>query len=139
MDRISAIRNVEDALRAFENGDADLADTERRVAAVLRTYATEFDGDDDVFRAVGDEPVDGQIVVAPSEPVARERMLALSGIDPENRTGSDRETRTGSDDRNGPEGETDTDDRNASDYRNNSSDLTTSNNDAVPEFDIERV
>jgi len=52
MDRISAIRNVEDALRAFENGDADLADTERRVAAVLRTYATEFDGDDDVFRVL---------------------------------------------------------------------------------------
>jgi len=64
MDRISAIRNVEDALRAFENGDADLADTERRVAAVLRTYATEFDGDDDVFRAVGEDPIDGTIVVA---------------------------------------------------------------------------
>ncbi|WP_128903940.1 DUF7854 family protein [Halorubrum amylolyticum] len=81
MDRISAIRNVEDALRAFESGDADLADTERRVAAVLRTYATEFDGDDDVFRAVGEEPVDGTIVVAPSAPAARERVLALSGED----------------------------------------------------------
>jgi len=81
MDRISAIRNVEDALRAFENGDADLADTERRVAAVLRTYATEFDGDDDVFRAVGEEPVDGTIVVAPSAPAARERVLAHSGGD----------------------------------------------------------
>ncbi|WP_123623713.1 hypothetical protein [Halorubrum sp. CSM-61] len=79
MDRISAIRNVEDALRAFENGEADLADTERRVAAVLRTYATEFDGDDDVFRAVGEEPVDGTIVVAPSEPAARERVLSLTG------------------------------------------------------------
>jgi hypothetical protein len=81
MDRISAIRNVEDALRAFENGDADLADTERRVAAVLRTYATEFDGDDDVFRAVGEEPVDGTIVVAPSAPAARERVLTLSSGD----------------------------------------------------------
>ncbi|MGQ3330976.1 DUF7854 family protein [Halorubrum sp. FL23] len=81
MDRISAIRNVEDALRAFENGDADLADTERRVAAVLRTYATEFDGDDDVFRAVGDDAVDGTVVVAPSAPAARERVLALSGGD----------------------------------------------------------
>ncbi|WP_435096227.1 hypothetical protein [Halorubrum sp. N11] len=81
MDRISAIRNVEDALRAFEDGDADLADTERRVAAVIRTYATEFDGDDDVFRAVGEEPVDGMIVVAPSAPAARERVLALSGSD----------------------------------------------------------
>ncbi|WP_241996634.1 hypothetical protein [Halorubrum sp. SD626R] len=81
MDRISAIRNVEDALRAFENGEADLADTERRVAAVLRTYATEFDGDGDVFRAVGDEPVDGRVVVAPSAPAARERVLALSEVD----------------------------------------------------------
>ena len=78
MDRISAIRNVEDALRAFENGDADLADTEQRVAAVLRTYATEFDGEDDVFRAVGEGPVDGTIVVAPSVPAARERVIALS-------------------------------------------------------------
>jgi len=81
MDRISAIRNVEDALRAFENGDADLADTEQRVAAVLRTYATEFDGDDDVFRAVGEEPVDGTIVVAPSAPAARERVIELSAPD----------------------------------------------------------
>jgi len=83
MDRISAIRNVEDALREFENGDADLAATERRVAAVLRTYATEFDGDDDVYRAVGDDPVDGTVVVAPSEPAARERVLAASGVDGE--------------------------------------------------------
>ena len=82
MDRISAIRNVEDALRAFEAGDADLADTERRVAAVLRTYATEFDGDDDVFRAVGETPVDGTVVVAPSKPAARERVLAVNGLDP---------------------------------------------------------
>ncbi|WP_144798227.1 DUF7854 family protein [Halorubrum depositum] len=104
MDRISAIRNVEDALRAFENGDADLADTERRVAAVLRTYATEFDGDDDVFRAVGDDPVDGRIVVAPSAPAARERVLALSGID-----------------------------------ANEFDDLTDLENDAVPDFEVERV
>ncbi|WP_418280578.1 hypothetical protein [Halorubrum sp. DTA98] len=83
MDRISALRNVEDALRAFEDGDADLAATERRVAAILRTYATEFDGDDDVFRAVGDESVDGTVVIAPSEPAARERVLAAAGIDPD--------------------------------------------------------
>ncbi|WP_096592641.1 DUF7854 family protein [Halorubrum ezzemoulense] len=81
MDRISAIRNVEDALREFEDGDADLAATERRVAAVLRTYATECDGEGDVFRAVGDDPVDGTVVVAPSEPAARERVLAASGVD----------------------------------------------------------
>jgi len=83
MDRISAIRNVEDALREFESGDADLAATERRVAAVLRTYATEFDGDGDVYRAAGDDPVDGTVVVAPSEPAARERVLAASGVDGE--------------------------------------------------------
>ncbi|QKG92726.1 hypothetical protein HPS36_07635 [Halorubrum salinarum] len=83
MDRISAIRNVEDALREFEDGEADLAATERRVAAVLRTYATEFEGDGDVFRAVGDDPVDGTVVVAPSEPAARERVLAASGVDGE--------------------------------------------------------
>ena len=81
MDRISALRNIEDALTAFEDGDADLATTERRVAAILRTYATEFDGDDDVFRAVGDEPVDGTVVIAPSEPAARERVLAAVGSD----------------------------------------------------------
>lgn len=119
MDRISAIRNVEDALRAFENGDADLAATERRVAAVLRTYATEFDGEDDVFRAVGEEPVDGQVVVAPSAPAARERVLALSGLDPNARAESS--------------------DREESDSRNNSDDLTTVEGDEVPEFDVERV
>jgi len=45
------------------------------------TYATEFDGDDDVFRAVGEDPIDGTIVVAPSAPAARERVLALIGPD----------------------------------------------------------
>ncbi len=119
MDRISAIRNVEDALRAFENGDADLADTERRVAAVLRTYATEFDGEDSVFRAVGDEPVDGQIVVAPSKPAARERVLTLSGFDPSANRGA-----PSLDD---------------SATQNISDDLTTSEEDAVPDFDVERV
>ena len=104
MDRISAIRNVEDALRAFESGEADLADTERRVATVLRTYATEFDGEDDVFRAVGGDPVDGRVVVASSAPAARERVLSLSGID-----------------------------------ANGSDDLTDLENDAVPEFEVERV
>ncbi|MFB6235465.1 MAG: hypothetical protein ABEH81_10930 [Halopenitus sp.] len=75
MDRISAIRNIEDAIHEFEDGEADLAETERKVATVLRTYATEFDGEDAVFRAVGDEPFDGTVVVAPSEPAARERVV----------------------------------------------------------------
>ncbi len=83
MDRISALRNIEDALRAFENGEADLTETERRVAGALRTYASEFDGDDDVFRAVGEGAVDGRVVIAPSEPAARERVLTAAGVDPE--------------------------------------------------------
>lgn len=56
MDRISALRNVEDALRAFERGEADLATTERQVLNVLRTYATDFEGDGELaaYRARGD-------------------------------------------------------------------------------------
>lgn len=74
MDRISAIRNIEDAIRSFEDGERDLAETERQVASILRMYATEFDGEGDVFRAVGDPPADGTVVVAPSKPAARERV-----------------------------------------------------------------
>jgi len=79
MDRISALRNVEEALRAFEAGDADLAATERRVLTVLRTYATEFETDEDLapYRAVGDERADGLIVVAPSPTDARRRVEGL--------------------------------------------------------------
>lgn len=78
MDRISALRNVEDALADFETGEADLASVERRVLAVLRTYATEF-GEDDLrsYRAVGDERADGLIVVATSRAEARERIHEL--------------------------------------------------------------
>ena len=83
MDRISALRNIEDALTAFEAGEADLTATERRVAAVLRTYATTFEGDDAVYRATGDPPVDGRVVVAPSAPAARERVMAAAGVDEE--------------------------------------------------------
>jgi hypothetical protein len=83
MDRISALRNVEDALTAFEAGEADLTATERRVAAVLRTYATTFEGEDAVYRATGDPPIDGRVVVAPSAPEARERVLAAAGVDEE--------------------------------------------------------
>lgn len=129
MDRISAIRNVEDALRAFEDGDADLAATEQRVATVLRTYASEFEGDDDVFRAVGEEPVDGTIVVAPSKPAARERVLARAGIaidtraldgDPADETPNSRSD-------------------NQSVGQRKSDDVTESENDEVPEFEIERL
>lgn len=75
MDRISAIRNVEEALRSFESGEADLAATEERVLAALRTYATEFD--DEGRRAYvgrGADAVDGVVVVASSRAEARERV-----------------------------------------------------------------
>ena len=77
MDRISAIRNVEEALAAFEAGECDLAGLERRVRATLRTYATEFDGDLEAYRAGGDEAVDGLVVMAPSRRAARERVREL--------------------------------------------------------------
>jgi hypothetical protein len=77
MDRISALRNVEDALADFEDGDATLDDVEDRVLGVLRTYATEFEDDDvTAFRATGNPKVEGRVVVAPSEDVARERITA---------------------------------------------------------------
>ena len=77
MDRISALRNVEEALAAFETGDADLADVEHRVRGILRTYATEFEGDLSAYRASGDEPVDGMVVMATGEQQARERVRSL--------------------------------------------------------------
>jgi hypothetical protein len=49
----------------------------------LRTYATTFEGDDAVYRATGDPPVDGRVVVAPSAPAARERVMAAAGVDEE--------------------------------------------------------
>jgi hypothetical protein len=84
MDRISALRNVEDALREFEDGEADLAATERRVVAVLRTYATDFEATDGraafrVHRRDDSEPDpesesgdDETVVVADSLAAARE-------------------------------------------------------------------
>jgi len=76
MDRISAIRNVEEALRAFEEGEADLAATEKRVLATLRTYATEFDAETGVRAYVGrgTEAVEDVVVVASSRAEARERI-----------------------------------------------------------------
>lgn len=74
MDRISALRNVEDALADFEAGETDLAELERRVRGVLRTYATEFEGNLQAFRATGDHD---EVVLAPSRPAARERIACL--------------------------------------------------------------
>lgn len=81
MDRISALRNVEEALRAFEEGEADLAGTEKRVIGVLRTYATSFEGEEALFRATAPEGVAGTVVIAPSAPAAAERIRALSEAD----------------------------------------------------------
>ncbi|WP_049980666.1 DUF7854 family protein [Halolamina rubra] len=79
MDHISALRNVEEALRAFEDGEADLATTQRRVQSVLQSYATEFEAEARrPYRAHGDEPVDGVVVVAPDAETARSRVRSLS-------------------------------------------------------------
>lgn len=79
MDRISALRNVEDALSAYEDGDLDLAGMEDRVLGVLRTYATEFEPASELaaYRARGGARADGLVVVAESEREARERVRDL--------------------------------------------------------------
>ncbi|MBB6647456.1 DUF7854 family protein [Halobellus ruber] len=80
MDRISALRNIEEALREFEAGEADLEATEKRVIGVLRTYATDFEGDEEglrAYQAVGAGRADGLVVVADSESAARERIADL--------------------------------------------------------------
>ena len=78
MDRISALRNVEDALADFEDGEASLGDVEDRVLGVLRTYATEFEDEAGLsaYRATGDPAVEGVVVVAPDDETARERIAA---------------------------------------------------------------
>jgi len=84
MDRISALRNVEDALRRFEDGEVDLSELEREVRGTLRTYATEFEGDLAAYRAKrtdedghGNAAVDGTVVLAGSKQGARERVREL--------------------------------------------------------------
>ncbi|KPN29627.1 hypothetical protein SY89_00341 [Halolamina pelagica] len=85
MDHISALRNVEEALRAFEDGDADLATTQRRVQSVLQSYATEFEAEERrPYRAHGDDPADGVVVVAPDPETAKSRVRSL--IDADNAT-----------------------------------------------------
>lgn len=74
MDRISALRIVEDALSAYENGELRLPELEREVRGVLRTYATEFDEETNAYRARGESPADGLVVVARSRTEARERV-----------------------------------------------------------------
>lgn len=77
MDRISALRNIEDALSDLEAGDADLATVEERIRGVVRSFATDYDGDLAAYRASGDGPVDGLVVVAASESEASSRVRDL--------------------------------------------------------------
>lgn len=76
MDRISALRNVEEALARFEAGECSLQDLERDVRGVLRTYATDFEGDLRAFEASGGD-ADGLVVLAASRRGARERVADL--------------------------------------------------------------
>ncbi|MFB6093152.1 MAG: hypothetical protein ABEK02_09100 [Haloquadratum sp.] len=84
MDRISALRNIEEALQDFESGEADLAATEQRVVTVLRTYATDFEGEPGLraYRATGEGRAHGLVVVAESESEARERIAELLDEEP---------------------------------------------------------
>ena len=77
MDRISALRNVEEALAAFENGECSLSELEADVRGVLRTYASDFEGELQAYRARGDGAADGLVVLAPSTAAARERVTDL--------------------------------------------------------------
>ena len=77
MDRISALRNIEEALSAYEEGELPLAKLEREVRGVLRTYATSFDEDAAAYRASGGDRVEGLVVVATSPREARERVADL--------------------------------------------------------------
>jgi hypothetical protein len=76
MDRISALRNVEDALAEFEQGECTLADLEADVRGILRTYAADLDGELSAYRATG-EGFAELVVVAGSRREARERVAEL--------------------------------------------------------------
>lgn len=73
MDRISALRNVEEALSSFEAGEMTLPELERSVRATVRTYATDFE-DGMQYRARGPSAVDGLVVVADSRAGARAQL-----------------------------------------------------------------
>lgn len=77
MDRISALRNVEDALSDLEAGTADLASVEERIVGVVRTFATDYDGDLAAYRAMGAGAADGLVVVAASPREAESRVREL--------------------------------------------------------------
>lgn len=76
MDRIAAIRRIEDALADLEEGEATLEECERQVRAAVRTFASEFDGELSAYRSG-----EGTVVVAGSETEARERIRKLTDVD----------------------------------------------------------
>lgn len=76
MDRIAAIRRIEDALADLEEGEATLEGCERRVRAAVRTFASEFDGELAAYEADN-----GAVVVASSEAEARDRVRELTDDD----------------------------------------------------------
>ncbi|AGN02477.1 hypothetical protein L593_12690 [Salinarchaeum sp. Harcht-Bsk1] len=81
MDRISALRNVEDALSEFERGEIDLASMEQQIQAVLRTYATDFEDERTAVYRV--DPIEDRavVIVANSPGEARDRAAAQVGGD----------------------------------------------------------
>ena len=80
MDRISTLRNIEDALTRFESGEVTLPELERDVRGVLRTYATDFE-DATAYRASGDDRVEGLVVIADSPTAGREQLEEVLGTD----------------------------------------------------------
>ena len=83
MDRISALRNVEDALAAFEAEDLTLPELEREVRGVLRTYATDFAEESRAYRARGDPPADGVAERTRDEAIAAAMADTAGEIDDE--------------------------------------------------------
>lgn len=82
MDRITALRNVETVLAAFETGEIDLGEAQRRTEAILQTFASEFEHPDrQVYRArIGDRE---RVVIADSRPAARQRAADSTDTPPE--------------------------------------------------------
>lgn len=78
MDRISTLRNIEDALTEFENGNISFEELNQRVSTILQTFATDFE---DELQAV--YQVDSVIVVAESPSAARDQAAEIADINPE--------------------------------------------------------
>jgi hypothetical protein len=77
MDRISTLRNIEESLARFEDGEIPLPTLEREVRGILRTYATSFDDEAATYRIHGEDRVEGLVVVATSPQGAREQVADL--------------------------------------------------------------